>query len=83
MPLDDFLEMGNYECETVLGDGDTCLYKILEEFTNAYDVDYNGHFGNYIFLSLMAEHDNEIEWKSIEMLIKGQIQKAKEFVPEE
>jgi hypothetical protein len=68
---------------------ENALYHILEEQTRAVQVDYDGHFGNYIYVSLEPKDDNEEQWEQIEQIIKEFIVNAKqfliagEFVPED
>lgn len=35
------------------------------------DVDYDGHFGNYIFVEIAIRHDTEATWKLIYDLINS------------
>lgn len=38
-----------------------CMTFWLPELTNAYDIEYNGHFGSNIFFFLDAENSHEVE----------------------
>ena len=81
MPMDDFCALESYENE--LPTIDNCLFTTLEKQTYACDVDYNGHFGNYIYLTLETEDDTPEMWADIMRIITEQIQKAKEWQPSE
>ena len=76
LPLSDYeaLEKSNWEAKTT----SECLYDILEKNTNALDVDYNGHFGCYVFYMLNKEDDTEEEHDKIVHIIHEFILMAKE-----
>jgi len=47
------------------------LYVLLAEIDGVYDVDYSGHFGPYIYITLLIEYDNKNVWKTIHKTIKN------------
>lgn len=49
------------------------LYNKLMNVVGVNEVDYNGHFGNYIFLKVNPEFDNEEMWKEIENITMNHI----------
>lgn len=75
--VDDFLAIDKYEGEL---DGSKCLYLSLETISGVYNVDYNGHFGSYIYLSIEEEHDTKETHKKIFDLIETQIELAREYI---
>ena len=46
------------------------LYERLMKVPGIEKVDYDGHFGPYIFVELECEHDNGLTWNWIENTIK-------------
>ncbi len=60
-------------------DGVSALSKVLEEKTNAVDVDYNGHFGIAIFLTLEIQDDTPAEWENIQYIITEWIENAEKL----
>jgi hypothetical protein len=43
--------------------------EMLEEIPGVYNVDYNGHFGLYIFVSIERDHDNDETLHAISEII--------------
>ena len=41
------------------------LYMLLIGIDGVADVDYDGHFGPHIYVTLYIEYENEDMWKSI------------------
>lgn len=41
------------------------LWYLLGEIDGVLDVDYDGHFGNNIYLEVSVDHDTKETWKSI------------------
>lgn len=50
------------------------LWQRLEEIKGVGEVDYNGHFGNYIFLTLDATCDEYDTWKKIQDCVNNFLQ---------
>jgi len=73
---DDYCALEDYENEV----GEGRLYELLDKQTCAYDIDYNAHFGNFIFFSLAVADEDDLE--PIKEIIQEQIEKAKAFIPE-
>ena len=46
------------------------LYEQLLEVDGVADVDYNGMFGSYIYLTICKEHDCADTWDKINKLIR-------------
>ncbi len=47
-------------------DDTLCLYNRLMNVVGVNQVDYNGHFGNFLFLKINPEFDNAVMWMEIE-----------------
>ena len=58
------------------------LYNKLMNVIGVLQVDYNGHFGNYIFLKVNPEFDNEEMWKEIENITMNHIKIDHQRCPE-
>jgi len=41
------------------------LYIVLENIKGVFSIEYNGHFGPHIFLSVEIENDDAETWKLI------------------
>jgi len=54
-------------------DWDEVLSEQLDLLDGITDSDYNGHFGNYIFLTIDSKYDNDKTWDAIETTIKNHI----------
>ena len=78
--VDDFLAIDKYEGDQ---DASKCLYMTLERIDGIHSVDYNGHFGSYIYLTIEEEHDTKETHKKISDLITTQIELARDYVPDE
>jgi len=52
-------------------DAPTPLHTQLKDIDGVFDVDYSGHFGSHIFLSLMLENETEDTWKDIREIIEN------------
>ena len=50
-------------------DWDNTLFNLLDKIKGVSRVDYNGHFGPYVWLSIEAEHDTPETWERIEKTI--------------
>lgn len=48
---------------------DNYLNNHLDKIEGVFDTDYNGHFGNYIFINVLAEFDTPKTWEDIESTI--------------
>lgn len=47
------------------------LYMLLIEIDGISDVDYNGHFGPHIYITLDIGYDNEDVWKAVHETIEN------------
>jgi len=47
------------------------LYMLLIKIDGVSDVDYNGHFGPHIYITLDIEYENEDVWKTIYKMIEN------------
>jgi hypothetical protein len=50
---------------------DDILNAKLDRIEGLCDTDYNGHFGNFIFITIDAEYDHLHKWEEIETTIKN------------
>ena len=55
------------------------LAEVLEEKSSACDVDYNGHFGISIFLTLEIENDSPEAGDNIQYIIKEWVENAEKL----
>ena len=49
---------------------DAVLYNVLSKLPGVDNVDYNGHFGPYVWVTIDARNDNAETWEAIEKLIQ-------------
>jgi hypothetical protein len=47
------------------------LYLLLSSIEGVFDIEYDGHFGPHIYLSIEHEHDNQDIWKTIHKTIES------------
>ena len=59
------LDFKHEECR----DWDNTLFHHLDKIKGVDEVDYNGHFGNVVFLNVDAMFDNPETWETIEKTI--------------
>jgi len=52
------------------------LAEVLENESSACDVDYNGMFGYFVFLTLETENDCPEAWDNIQYIIKEWVENA-------
>ena len=78
--VDDFLAIDKYEGDIPYDESNKCLYLSLEKIDGVYSIEYNGHFGSYIYLTIEEEHDTEETHKKISDLIETQIELAREYI---
>jgi hypothetical protein len=78
--VDEFLSIDKYEGDIPYDESSKCLYMSLEKIDGIHSVDYNGHFGSYIYLTVEEEHDTIETHKKISDLITNQIELAREYV---
>jgi len=52
------------------------LHEHLSKIAGVEEVDYNGHFGAYIFLTISTDCDNEETWKKIKEIINEAIDRS-------
>ncbi len=55
------------------------LAEVLEAKSSACGVDYNGHFGIAIFLTLEIQDDTPAEWDNIQYIIKEWVENAEKL----
>lgn len=68
MTVDEFTERG------LVHDGDEKGYKVFSELnvlSGVREVEFNGHFGPNVFVTIETEHDNESTWNMIWEIIGG------------
>lgn len=66
--VDDLLKITRKDNES--DSGDDQLYLLLEEISGIKSVDYDGHFGPWIWVTVDKDKDNAETWKRIEGTIK-------------
>ena len=44
---------------------ESSLFHVLDKIPGVTKVDYNGHFGPYVWLTIESEHDNDETWETI------------------
>ena len=54
---------------------DDTLIMQLDKIIGCYDIDYNNHFGNFIFITIEAKYDTPEKWEEIETTIKKFLEK--------
>jgi hypothetical protein len=47
------------------------LFSKLHKLDGVYNIEYNGHFGANIWVTIDKEHDNGKTWNTIEEIING------------
>jgi hypothetical protein len=47
------------------------LDEILRQIDGVKDIEYNGHFGPYIYLTVETDVDNDKTWKQIQTEIRN------------
>jgi len=52
------------------------LHEHLDKIEAIRDIDYNGHFGPYIYLKLSADHDDSATWCIIHKIIDEYVASA-------
>jgi len=77
IPNDDFCALLEYEYDLSTING--CLFYKLDKQTNAIGIEYDGHFGNFVYLSLDTVDDCPAMWEIIDRIITEQIQEAIDY----
>jgi len=49
------------------------LWETVGKVDGVENIDYDGHFGNYIYIEVDTEHDTKDTWKLIYDLINGYV----------
>jgi len=62
IPMVDFDVIAKYEYESRY---ESSLSTLLDKHANCFDTDYDGHFGNRIYVSMEAEDDTPETWELI------------------
>ena len=52
----------------------TGLYTKLMDVAGVLEVDYNGHFGPFIFIKITAKHDAPETWKRIFAIVNSYLE---------
>ena len=78
--VDDFLAIDKYEGDIPYAESSRCLYLSLEKIDGVNSIEYNGHFGLYIYLTVEEEHDTKETHKKISDLIEEQLKLAREYI---
>lgn len=60
--------------ESCLRGDEKPLWAILANIAGVYDVDYDGHFGNCIYLTVGADHDEYSTWKKLKKCINDYLE---------
>ena len=79
---EDFDALTDYDHETMLGDEDTPRIDEALEQLYCCDIDYNGHFGHYIYFALEPVDDTPETWKAIEKEFDKYIKLAHKWLKE-
>lgn len=78
IPLDDFVAISDAESyktnNACFEPGNSTLCEKLGAQTSAMDVEYNGHFGAAVYITLDVEDDDEKTWAEIEKVIADHIE---------
>lgn len=70
IPLDesfDVIDIEHIDHELLMVDG--ALHYVLDKIEGVQETEYNGHFGNYVFLSIDNKYDNKKTHNKIEQAI--------------
>ena len=84
LSLDDFTALCDYDWARIWhedGDSFPSFDKALYD-QNCIDVEYNGHFGQYIYFQLDVADDTPERWKAIEEIFEYYIKYAREWLEE-
>lgn len=77
IPIDDFvalLDSESYKTNSaVFAPENNTLCEKLSEVTPAMDIEYDGHFSNYVYLTLSSEDDTLETWTAIDETITDHI----------
>lgn len=68
--LERFKEITEAESFKNIGSNGPTIGEQLEKLDGVWDVEYNGHFGVFIYLTLDDEDDTDATWEQIEAIIK-------------
>lgn len=66
IPVDDIGKIGSYD--GVISDKDS-LFMQLDKIQGVFSTDYNGHFGDFVYLSIEKENNNVHTKQKIENII--------------
>ncbi len=78
IPMEDFIAV--QETEFQAAGAELTIAEQIEKRTCAVDVDYNGHFGNFIYFTFEAQDDLPEQWETIEDIITQGIEHAKQWM---
>lgn len=76
---EDFLNICNYDDELFYEDDSRPLWKRLDDISGVDEIDYNGHFGSNVWLTVTEEYNSNGTWIDIFQTINDFIQEAGEF----
>lgn len=75
--VDEFIALTDYE-NCYLGNSDSLCTKLME--FGCYKIEYNGHYGSYIYFTITVD-DDTIEFKQeISDIIESHLKGMKEYV---
>lgn len=81
IPVDDFIAVTEAEGDYGRnGLGDKTICDQITKMLRAAEVEYNGHFGSYIYFSMDVEEDTKRNHGKILTVIRNQIIKARRYV---
>ena len=79
--IEDYSNICDYDGELFYEDNKQ-LWDRLEDISGVSDIDYNGHFGQYIWLTVEESWNSNGTWIEIFQTINDFIQEAGEFYEE-
>lgn len=73
IPVEDFKALESRESNSIT----KTLAEAIEELPGTANVEYNGHFGNYVFLTIEMDWDIPETHRSIKKMIRQHITQAR------
>jgi|WetSurMetagenome_2_1015567.scaffolds.fasta_scaffold1879984_2 hypothetical protein len=58
----------------IIEESGKCLFQKLSSIVGISNVEYDGHFGNYVFLDIGIDYDNKTTYENIINIIKKHIE---------
>lgn len=81
--IEDFLNICGYSDELLYEDDSRPLWKRLDDIRGVDEIDYNGHFGSNVWLTVEESYNSNGTWIDIFQTINDYIQEAGEFYEKE